>query len=388
MLKKILYWGFVVFVFCACSFVVPSLPPVSLTTGYHISEMTLYENSIYFSAGYCVYKMDIESNEMEKILCDNGTTFNQPHVKDSMIIIGSKNYLGDGCKLSLINAQQNAFVWKIEQKDISGYFTKNTVFAISDTVVSLNEDDQDKSHLYGYDLATGRQLWESEFPVSSSFGFYNNSLWYLVKASDRGWLRNRDKDSIMLIDPETGKFEQELEWRNKDLSEVLFVNDDVIVGFERVDMKYKLIAIQRLHPDVKIWEADWPEFTFTSAELNDNHLIVKGDEHIYAFDFDNGVVIWQVDGEKINIEKGGESNQISILSVEDQNKLLGVDLLSGKIVWEYELQGDQSRYLVHAGRVYVVNETTLDILDLKTGALISQRTMDSTFQYYIREGGL
>ena len=55
-------------------------PPRVSQTVHHISQLALHEEQLFFGAGYCLYRLDVESRELDAILCTEDWTFQRPAV--------------------------------------------------------------------------------------------------------------------------------------------------------------------------------------------------------------------------------------------------------------------------------------------------------------------
>lgn len=375
---------------CAISEMATVSAPTRMT-GHHVSRMSLYEGHLYFGAGYCLHRLNIQDRVLEQILCTQDWTFQRPAVDGERAYVQVLTSPKAEQFFVAIDLSTSAVVWSVdESKGIGPYLRwmkDNTVLIDGRVITVRGERFTSEQRIYAFDARTGRQVWRtgrSDMASANPLFIYDALAWYVIDQEGSA----AKNGTLVAVDPITGKAQETLDLRpDTRFDQLLYVDDERAFGVGSLgspSVRY-VFAASRTASQV-VWSSQLVLPSGASqAILYDSLFAFESNDTVYALDVDTGQVIWQFDpGTEQGITGDPEHVVLFVLGASvDRSRvyrLYALDVTSGEMIWSYPLY-DFAEPVVRDGVAYIGNRYTIDALDLRTGDVLWQVNIDSEYEY-------
>jgi outer membrane protein assembly factor BamB len=262
-------------------------------------------------------------------------------------------------------------------------------FSADDEIVYVSTNDV----YYAFDVDTGQVIWQKPITSFNSFGEYSNGIFL------------EDGGNLQRVNAKTGNTEWSLDIQDSEVYSISFGEDGLglVTLWKYVDdlslSDTFLVLDTRSGRD--LWQIDYKGtdqwVTSTSGLL----YRIAEDDHpdpfkVYAYDRVTGKEVWVFDQDDAIREfsyLGRVKDQI-ILSVIDPiehgavNRLIGLDSLSGRILWTEDFErassyvaGDSTGNLAY---VKAANSRDITAIDLNSGEKIWKYVSDDDIQEFLQ----
>lgn len=154
----------------------------------HISNLVVYDDHIYFGAGYCLYHLNLLAPSIETIFTTDRVLVEQPIIADGVAYFGGSSYVdqkgndGENQGFFAVDLQSRKVQWKFPL-GVGGYGTYGTFPVLVGERILVCA----RQHLHCLDRENGRELWK----VDNWFGrdsdgvnipyAYENHVYFKIK---------------------------------------------------------------------------------------------------------------------------------------------------------------------------------------------------------------
>ena len=127
-----------------------------IRAGHHISALSLHNDFLYFGAGYCLYELNTQNQNIREILCKDKWLFQRPAVDENQAYMQVKNSITEERFFIAVNLQSGTPAWQVQDKSKDAYFKgiRQDTYLIEDMVVTARGDGIDV-----FDTQSGKQIW-------------------------------------------------------------------------------------------------------------------------------------------------------------------------------------------------------------------------------------
>jgi outer membrane protein assembly factor BamB len=346
-------------------------------TGNHISGFFLSKQNLYFGAGHCLYRLNVQDQDLHQLNCRADRLFHRPVSDGSYIYIPLEIP-----QVVALDAQTGDILWEFEQSSggEGGFFQiglKDHTALIDSSLYTVG-----RTWLYALEAKTGETIWKKEnnyFNAYTPFLIHSNLLWYPVLAGE-------DKGSLIAASPDTGEEVERIKV-SLDFDQLLAVDDKRVYGLgHKLDF---IFAVDRYRLSEIAWQQEFSLYDVDQIMVLGNLLVLGNMQagEVYAFNAETGEQVWAFQTPSTTTETlGGSIQDILIFTLKDT--LYALDANSGKAIWQYSLKPypDQGRRRPSPYRnqniIYIGNRDTVDALDLETGKLLWKVEVDSDYIWY------
>ena len=366
-------------------------PTPALVTGYHVSRLSFYNDSLYFGAGYCLYRLDIQSQTLHNLLCTTGWTFQRPAIDGKRAYAYVLTSPEAAQFLVAIDLSTGQVVWRVGESPGCGPYlrdAKDNVFLSDGQVIAVRADRcSRKQHICAFDKDTGQYLWcipDSLTARGKPFAIYGGLIWYVID----GEPKDTDAGVVVAVDPKTGREMQRVNLAERGRAEqVLYVTDQLILvqGSLGSESQRRIFAINRGEASEVVWVADVVPRGWLLQLTSQGDLLVLQDQDgaVYGLDIRSGEMRWTFwPGTAPLVQQP----QMVIPCVRLGGLFVyGIDIVAGTEVWKYSLEpADTSPVepLVSGNIVYIATKNSIDALNLVTGKVLWSVPLDSSYEYY------
>ena len=269
----------------------------------NISSVTLDGDSLYFGAGYHLYRLDLTSRSLETIFSSDRLLIEQPIVADGAAYFGGLRYADefghhpDASTFFALDLRTRAVQWKFPL-GVGGYGSYGTYPALAGDRLLVCA----REHLHCLDRHSGKEFWYIDnWMGRTSDGLkrpyvYNNSVYYMV---DEEWVADSRKtdendghwaevgldsgnSAMFRIADHPGTWEDSSGTGNGALV------DGVIYGATRIDR----FGALDLKTKKMLWEIQGT--SLTRPAVDDKRVFTARQDSIQAIDRNTGKLLWSV----------------------------------------------------------------------------------------------
>lgn len=358
----------------------PSTPTVQRE--HHISGLTLYGADLHFGAGYCMYRLHTQDQALYETVCTQDWTFQRPAIDGERAYAQVLTSPGGKQFFVAVDLSTGATVWRVNEgwpPDAFFWGTKQYTFLVNGRVVTARRRGVDV-----FRTQSGRRIWHSDNWMDGVIPLvvHSASVWYPIHGED-----TTEDGEVMAIELDTGDIQQVINLLPEArFEQLLFVDDRWIFGLDNRFDPFVVFAVDRAQPSEVRWSRELASQTRVSQPiLYDELFIFVAWETVYALDVYSGQVAWTFTS---NIEpvpaKDSEQTVFFVLPRRGQegSTLYALDAVSGTMIWQYTLQSTRTMPVTSETAVYVANKDSIDAIDLRTGQLLWQISVDSLYEFY------
>ena len=353
-------------------------------TVHYISDLTSYDQNVYFSAGNCLYCLDTQDQTLRELECRGSRTFGIPAVDGKNVYVQLDQFL------VAVDLSTQKTSWRVNESQyghLDLMHHRNHIYLTNNKIISMRREG-----IQVYDTL-GQLMWHVEFDWMNrdSFQTRDGLIWYIADGmNEESGLRR-----LKGVDPATGNVHQIIDLPSGiRLDRLLYVDDTWIVATVAETQKLDHIgAVERAQSHQMAWIS---EAFCTSCDVviyDDLFIVHMHDSAVYALDIHTGQVMWRFDAYASNTAGDHVEWTIPVLLRAPAARLYGLDAATGAKIWEYALKCEDGSHgvtapVVIAGVVYIGNRDSIDVLDLETGMLLWQVEVDSSYSFLVSRSGL
>lgn len=359
------------------------LPTPTALSEHHISRLTLYGSDLYFGAGYCLYRLDTQDQTLYEIVCRRDWTFQRPAIDGERAYAQVLTSLEGKQFFVAVDLSTGATVWRVNEGWPPDAFfggTKQYTFLINGRVVTAQREGVDV-----FNTQSGHRMWHSGHNWMDGvipFVVHGDSVWYPIHRED-----SAEDGGVVAVELDTGDIQQTINLLPEArFEQLLYVDDRWILGLDHRFDPLVVFAVDRARPGEVRWSRELALQTrVTQSILYGELFIFAAWETVYALDVYSGQVAWIFEP---NIEPvPAENSEQAIFFVlprrgQEGSTLYALDAMSGIMIWQYTLQSTCTMPVASKTAVYVANKDSIDAIDLKTGQLLWQVSVDSLYEFY------
>lgn len=349
--------------------------------GDHISGLSLQDSYLYFGAGYCLYRLNINNQVLDRLACPDERLVFRP-IYDGTYIYSSLDFL----QVIAFNMSSGQIVWKFDSPGDDVYAYR---YGLKDHTTLVNGRLYAVGHdwLYALDAQTGKSLWGKRNNYMDDyipFLIYNDLLWYPIhKTTD-----SADNGMLVAVDLVDGRVKERINVQPR-FRQLLSIDSSGIYGLDYGSTGTVCFAVDHQNPHAVTWSQSLPLRQVDQViRYRDLLVLAHTDQaYVYALDVKTGYKQWSFDGTKASATKPTPS-EADVLVFVLKNTLYALDAQTGGMVWQYNLQsfvkGDRRQRLplIDQGVVYLGNKDAIEALDLSTGNMLWQVEVDSKYRWY------
>jgi len=396
MVQKLLVRLVIVLVLISCG--PESLTDGYMVTNYHISDFEWHENQLYFGAGYCLYQLNPETQQLQTIRCadDKSRVFGRPIIDGDRIYshsdIVSPTITEDTNQLEAWHIKSKERFWATPQDRYKFSSFKDKTILL-DNIIYMAEHDR----IQALDSKTGKEVW-SVTPGTLvgqhiPFIIHADSLWYTTYDRYQYGNRPRAREVLYRNSLESGETLQLIDKHPQvTFEEVVYVDDEWVIGLGEVNNIDQFVALKQNQLD----HIAWHNRIFDQSNVY--HIYRYGDllvsnnrSSATALDITTGALVWEVKFRKANPKSNIQRATIVPLIPYDtyfnQPILYGFDAQTGALVWQHPLETHNNIPLIIEDVVYIGHKNTVDAIDLKNGTLLWRIMVDTEYEYYYLPSG-
>lgn len=377
-----------------CFLLVNCGAPPQIGKESYFSQLTLYEDHLYFGAGYCLYQLEIETQQLRKIKCTENDLFQKPEIDQDRAYVQIVTNPQRSKGLLALRLSDGTVEWRRDENDSKPYsnFMQYDLFVIDNKVIMGQYTDSGVARLYALDQKSGSEIWSSQphdihVPYYSSALFLDeNLIWYAISLYPRKDSGPND-GKLIATNIRTGKTDQIIDLGiDARFDRLNYIDTDWIVGW---DERGYLFVVDRILNNQVMWARKNLRGALEAQQIivRNGRLILPLDK-AYSIDVSTQQEMWVFDP-KANPIKIEEFNEVMLLMLPDPepkiNALYALNPESGEMMWKHQYQipdSVQLRYLVHEDVVFVAHGDTVRALNLYTGVELWKVDIDSEVLVY------
>ena len=176
---KIIFIMLTIFVGCLPKSDVPTKPKIN---GYHTSQITVADDTLYFGAGYCLYSLDLTTRVLDEIICTSDWLFQQLTINGQYAYTQILVAPGLGPVYVALNLSTGDIVWAKEPT--TGYAQSTDKISVMNDIVYITQTDR----IVARDSKTGEIIWQTDHNWMLNAGVLDDGLiWYPISTESRSW---------------------------------------------------------------------------------------------------------------------------------------------------------------------------------------------------------
>ena len=391
-----------------------------LTALMNISSFTLDGNSLYFGAGYKLYRIDLSALSVETVYSTDRIRVEQPLVADGIAYFGGithtdkQGYRGETQGLFALDLQNKKVQWKFPL-GVGGYGTFGTYPVVAGDQILVCA----RQHLHCLDRETGKELWKEDnwfghdadgltLPyVHKDSAFFMINEKYFTKSDelDGHWARvlleSGQRVDILRVAQSPGKYHDH---NGQGIGRLV---DGVIYGASRYHSETypaSWFGALDLESHKFLWEVPGSSLR-TRPAVNDKFVFTVREGSVQALDRRTGKVKWREplgeiaqtdldrsqdrwnwDYENQSSRRFDATNEVVV--IQGSKGIAARQADTGKLIWLVKTNsdyrnGDADPLIVQ--QVVIVSsaiDCSIFALDLKTGKELWRLTVpDCTYNY-------
>ncbi|MCP4370643.1 MAG: PQQ-like beta-propeller repeat protein, partial [Deltaproteobacteria bacterium] len=255
--------------------------------GNYISDMIIYENNLYFGAGYCFFQLNLGSKQLEKRLCSDDQFVDQS-VFYKPILFEDKVYAILPDKISALSLNEIEEIWEATDSYVSpnGATTVGSLLILptgngsNDSVVTLDLRTGDVLWIYS---VTYRLGWNIPFAVQDDIIWVKNH-----QIQKRFFQKPLSQRVAIALDINTGK---EMTTIQTDLEQILAASEAALY----IDDGGELISVNTKEPYEIIWKRTIPNVYVQKVIDFGQFLIISNGAGVQAYQTVDGQLMWSID---------------------------------------------------------------------------------------------
>lgn len=365
-------------------------PPKSKTSSHHISRLTVTDGFLYFGAGYCFYQLDITTQTLNEIICTPDWLFQQPTIYGQHAYSQVRVAPGLGAIYVAVNLSSGDVLWS--QRRTSGYVPPTDKLYVANDIVYTTQ----KEGIVARDAETGEVIWQTNHNWMLDAGVPEGGLiWYPIsreKTASNSFStpENNANGALVGIDSAHGKIQKIINLLPEArFSELLYIDNQRVIGLDRRNA-CKIFSINRRDIDQIEWEYKLPRcYGYTIfPTIHEDLFIFETSEEVLALNLSTGQEVWSISLLDIELFQPKDTTVVlpfcGIKQVPGWNPeytLYGVDVINGLPIWTYQLNQCLEPIVV-SETIYISNQESIDTLDLKTGQLLWQTKIETSFEFF------
>jgi len=359
----------------------------ALLSGHHVSELTLHKGYLYFGAGYCLYKLDPWSQQVEEVTCQSDWLFQRPATDGMQAYAQILTSPGEEGFFVAVDLSTGGVVWSFGEEGWPfprAFYpsVRQYTFLVNDLVVTAREE-----WIEAFDAQRGYRTWSSGHNRANTlvpFVIYDSLIWYPVA-------RQSDplSGSLVAVDPGTGAVRETIDLLpGVQFGQVFYVDSERILGVDNRSDPFIVFAVGRDQPNRVMWSTELDFQTWVSQPiLHDGLLFFASGPTVYALNADTGETVWVFESEGEMVRGEGTEHLVFFVlpkRLRDtwECALYALDSESGALVWEHPTGSICTSPVVTDDLVYAATADSIEALDPGTGEVLWRAEMDSTYWFY------